>query len=78
MLSNRSEELPPGYHYDPAILVVLEPLVIMEFSSRSGAHGRSDHRTVQVAASGNDNSRIRRVDRHVNERAAGYVESPFG
>src|SRR3989338_1117019 len=43
-----SENLPSRYHCDPAVLVVLEPLVVMEFSSRSGVHGPSDHRPVQV------------------------------
>lgn len=44
--SHHSENLPPRYHYDPAVLVVPEPLAVMEFSSRSGVHGPSDHRMI--------------------------------
>ena len=43
-----SENLPPRYHRNSAVPVVAEPLVVMEFSSRSGVHGPSDHRPVMV------------------------------
>ena len=43
-----SENLASRYHRNSAVPVVSEPLVVMDFSPRSGVHGPSDHRPVMV------------------------------